>query len=229
MVTGEIKEAEENIITAMGIPREFLYGGLSATGSGVTLRMLENQLLNYTTELIGLGQWVSDRCGKFLGWETVKLDLEPFKLIDDVQQKAALMNANMQMGGQLMSATSVASMFGQDLPKERDLRMQEQVDEFKFQHELNLKLSELETTLADQARAQASSGQPMYNASEVVAAADQKASEFMSMDDGTKRSQLHSLQMEDPVMYAVVIQRMEEMRTQNEAMMRGQMQEGGGM
>lgn len=227
MVTGEIKEAEENIIAAMGIPREFLYGGLSATGSGVTLRMLENQLLNYTTELIDLGQWVANMCGKYLGWEKMKIDLEPFKLIDDVQQKAALMNANMQMGGQLVSGTAVANMYGQDMVKQRDLRMQEQIDEFKFQHELQLKLREMETTLADQARTQAAAGGPMYDVASVVSAADQRASELAMLDEGTRRSQLHSLQMEDPVMYAVVIQRLEESRTQNEAAMRGQMRQGG--
>jgi hypothetical protein len=47
LTLGEVKDAEDNIIAAMGIPREFLYGGLSFTGSAITLRMLENQLETY--------------------------------------------------------------------------------------------------------------------------------------------------------------------------------------
>jgi len=222
MVTGEIKEAEENIIAAMGIPREFLYGGLSATGSGVTLRMLENQLLNYTTELVDLAQWVSDKCGKFLGWQNISIDLQPFKLIDDVQQKMALLQANQMAGGTLLSTTTLAGMFDQDIGEQRDMRMQEQLDEFKFQHDLQQKLQDLESTLSGQARMEASQGAPMYDAQKVMASADQMAQQMLSQDPGSRQSQLRSLQSEDPVMYAVVVQRLEEARTQQEAQMRAQ-------
>jgi len=231
MVTGEIKEAEENIIAAMGIPREFLYGGLSATGSGVTLRMLENQLLNYTTELVDLAQWIVDKCGKYLGYLSVELDLQPFKLVDDVQQKAALVQTNMQMGGQLISRSSIASLFGQDLDDERKLRMQEDIDEFKFQHDLQKKMQDLQSNMADkaQAAAAAGSGGPTYNPQEIIAQAEQLAQQMLQMDSGMRRSQLHSLQTEDPVMYAVVIQRLEENSTQQEAVVRDEVQQGGAM
>jgi len=227
MVTGEIREAEENIITSMGIPREFLYGGLSATGSGVTLRMLENQLLNYTTELMDLAQWITNKAGKFLGWEPIKLKLQPFKLIDDVQQKGALLQANQMMGGQLLSSTAVASLFDQDLGEQRELRLQEQVDEFKFQHDVQQRITELEASLSDQARSQASQGAPPYDVGKVMAQAEQVAGQMMQSDPNTRQSQMHSLQMEDPVMYAVVVQRIEEAQTQQNAQVRAQMQGGG--
>lgn len=224
MVTGEIREAEENIIAAMGIPREFLYGGLSATGSGVTLRMLENQLLNYTTELVDLAQWIANKCGKFLGWEPIHLKLQPFKLIDDVQQKMALMQANQMAGGQLLSGRSLAAMFDRDIDDERDMRMQEQIDEFKFQHDVQRKLQEMETTLSDQARGQAMQGTPQYDPQAIIAQAEQLVAQLNSMDPNSKQSWLHSLQMEDPVMYAVVVQRLEEARNQQAAQVRAQMQ-----
>jgi len=223
MLTQEIKEAEENIIASMGIPREFLYGGLSATGSGVTLRMLENQLLNYTTELVALGQWISNRCGTFLGWAHIQLDLEPFKLVDDVQQKMALVQANAQTGGQMLSNTSLANMFGRDLSEERDLRMQETIDEFKFQNDLQQKMQELQTSLSSQAQSMAQQPSPGYNQQQIIASADGLVQQFMLMDPNTRRSQLDSLQAEDYVMYSVVIQRLEEMQTQQEAAARQQM------
>ena len=232
MVTGEIKEAEENIIAAMGIPREFLYGGLSATGSSVTLRMLENQLLNYTTELIDLAQWVLDKCGKYMGYRKIEVGLQPFKLIDDVQQKIALMQTNLQMGGTLVSRSSLAAMFGQDLDEEREKRMQEEIDEFNFQNEVQKKIQDLQSNMADKARAAAHAGaEPTYNPQEVVAQAEQIAQQLLMLDSGTKRSQLHSLQMEDPVMYAVVVQRLEENNTQQQAAAREQVrgEQGGAM
>lgn len=226
MVTGEIKEAEENIIASMGIPREFIYGGLSATGSGVTLRMLENQLLNYTTDLVQLGQWIADKVATYLGWRKIPIDLEPFKLVDDVQQKGAMINANQMTGGQLLSNTSMANMFSKDLDEERKLRMQEQIDEFRFQHDLQKKLEEEQQTLADKAQAAAAhQGGPQYNVPEVMAEAEGLVQQLAGMDEGGRRSFLHSLQTEDPVMYAVVIQRWEEQQTQEQAMVRQQMQQ----
>jgi len=232
MVTGEIKEAEENIIASMGIPREFLYGGLSATGSGVTLRMLENQLLNYTTELIQLAQWVAGRCGRYLDWGSIKVKLQPFKLVDDVQQKMAILNANAQIGGRLVSNTTMASLFDLDIDEQREMRLQEEVDEFKHQHEVERILTKFQTDLAQQAEAavQATGSQtPVGNQQKIIAQADAMVQQLMSMDDGTRRSYLSSLQAEDYVMYSVVIQRLEEAQNQMRVQIKQQMQAQGGV
>ena len=235
MVTGEIVEAENSIIAAMGIPREFIYGGLSATGSSVTLRMLENQLLNYTTQLIDMGQWVTNQCAEFLGWKKVRIDLTPFKLVDDVPQKMAILQANQMSGGTLLSNTTLAAMFDIDIEKERKLRMQEMMDETRNQMETDQKLQEQQSTLADRARSSAHMEQPQgYDQQAIIAQADQMTQQLAAMDEGTRKSFLHSLQVEDLVMYAVVIQRWEEMQTQNQAMAREDMraqeqQAGGGM
>jgi len=233
MVTGEIKDAEENIIASMGIPREFLYGGLSATGSGVTLRMLENQLLNYTTELVQLAQWVSNKCASFLGWERLRIGLQPFKLVDDVMQKNAMLQANAQTGGQLLSNTTIASLFDRDVDDERELRMQEQIDEFRFQHKLQKKLQDMEKNLAEQAAgaAQAAQAGTAGNPQQIIAQADQVVQQIMPLDEGSRRSYLASLQAEDYVMYAVVIQRLEEAQTQMRAAAKQQVQSqmSGGM
>ena len=229
MVTGEITEAENNIIASLGIPREFIYGGLSATGGGVTLRMLENQLLNDTTHLIDEAQWIANQCGKFMGWALINLDLEPFKLVDDVQQKMMLLQANQVAGGTLFSNTALASMFGRDIKQERDQRMQEQLDEQGFQSELNRKLQEKQQNLADQARNATAAGQPQqYDQQQIMGQASQIAQQLLSMDPGSKRSQLHELQMEDAVMYACVVQALEQIQTSQEAQARAMtMQQGG--
>ena len=226
LTLGEVKEAEDNIIAAMGIPREFIYGGLSFTGSAITLRMLENQLLTYTSELNELLQWITDKSCKILGWGTVDVELTEFKLIDDVQQKQLIMQLNQQ--GQLISNTTIAEINDFDLKKERDRRQQEQLDEVRFQQTLQLKIQKLQQSLAQQAQSQASLGQGMqYDQQQVLAQADGIAQQLMSLDPGMRKSQLHSLQVEDAVMYAVVIQQLEQYQTQ--AAYEGKRQaEGGG-
>jgi hypothetical protein len=47
------------------------------------------------------------------------------------------------------------------------------------------------------------------------------------MDEGMKKSRLHQLQVEDLVMYAVVIQRLEQAQTSNQQQAKSQM--AGGM
>lgn len=229
MVTGEITEAENSIIASMGIPREFLYGGLSAAGGGVTLRMLENQLLNYTSDLVAQSQWITDQCAIYMGWKKIEIGLESFKLIDDVQQKMMLMNANQSTGGTLISNTALASVLGYDLDEQRDLRVQETLDEQKSQISLDQKMQALHSNLAEQARAQSQyQGPKPYNPQEVLAEGQQLAMQFSQMDDTTRKSQLHGLQTEDAVMYAVVVMALDQLRQQETTQARAQMKQESG-
>lgn len=225
LTLGEVKEAEDGIIAAMGIPREFIYGGLSFTGSAITLRMLENQLLTYTGELNELLQWITDRCAKILGWKTVEVELTEFKLIDDVQQKQLIMQLN-QGGQQLISNTTIGELNDFDLKEERDKRKQEALDEVRFQAELQLEVQKLQNSLAQQVQNQSMmSGQGLaYDQQQIISQADQLVQQLMSMDYGGRKSYLHSLQVEDFVMYSVVVQRLEETQMQNKK----QQAQGGG-
>ena len=91
MVNAEIQQAEDNIIAAMGFPKEFVYGGLSYTGSSVTLRMLENQLESSVFQLSRLLTWVVDKIAAYLNWDKCKVSLGDFRMIDDIQQKQLIM------------------------------------------------------------------------------------------------------------------------------------------
>lgn len=226
MVTGEIVEAENSLIASMGIPKEFIYGGLSATGGGVTLRMLENQLLSRKNDLVKVGQWIVSKIGDFMGWPSMRIDMVEFKLVDDAQQKMALMQANMESGGTLLSQTSIARIYDRDLAEERVLRKKETLDEARFQHELNRELEKQTQSLVEQAQAAAGSEQPLgYDTQAVIANADKIVQQISQMPEGARKSFLVQLEDEDFVMYSVVLKRLEVMRTQEEAMMRSQMRQ----
>lgn len=223
LLSAEIADAENNILVAMGIPKEFVYGGFQAGSSAnVLLRVLENQLLNDTASLVDLGQWIVDSIANFMDWEKTEISLEPFKLQDDVQQKVTMLQANDAAGGTLLSKTSLASMFGRDLKTERKLRFQEALDDQKFQMELNQKLQEQQRRLEAELVSPPAQGLN-YDQQAVIASAQRIVNELIQMDEGMRRSRLHELQMEDFVMYSVVIQLLEQVRTSEMAQARSQM------
>jgi hypothetical protein len=216
MVDSEIQRAEDNIIASMGLPKEFIYGGLSFTGSGVTLRMLENQLESSLFQINNLLQWTTDKLSKYLSWDSCKVALGDFKMVDDVQQKGIFLNL-WQSG--VVSKTTLAEANGIDLAEERERMKQEQLEDAQLQREIQMSIQEMQNTLADQARAEVQMGNPgqqaqgsQYDQQAVIAQAENIALQMLQMDPNMRRSQLSSLQSEDYVMYSVVIQRLEQLQ-----------------
>tara|TARA_Y100000310_G_scaffold304452_1_gene343646 strand:+ start:160 stop:1029 length:870 start_codon:yes stop_codon:yes gene_type:complete len=226
MVNAEIQQAEDNIIAAMGFPKEFVYGGLSYTGSSVTLRMLENQLESSVFQLTQLLRWLSGKMGRFLGWDKCQVSLGDFRMIDDVSQKQLVMQL-FQMG--MVSKTTVAEAHGIDIAEERDKIKQENLTDARFQKELELDMMDLQKDISQQARQMAADQQGAgglnYDQQAVIAEAENIATQLLQTDPGTRKSQLASLQAEDYVMYSVVIQRLEQLQLdqKNQAMQQAQM------
>lgn len=216
MTLGEVQAAEDNIIMSLGLPIEFLRGGFSAMGSGIQLRVLENQLLHQTGDLNDLLQWITDKMAKLLGWATVETVLAPFKFIDDVQQKTLLLSLNQaDPNGPWISKTTLGEAFNVDPGEERKKREQEQLDDIRSQQKMQVEIQKLQNNLAAQVQAQSAMGQQglQYDQQAVIAQADQMAQQFMGLDPGSRRSQLHALQLEDYVMYAVVNSRLHDQQT----------------
>lgn len=217
MTLGEVQAAEDNIIAALGLPKEFIYGGFSAMGSGIQLRVLENQLIHQTGDLNDLLQWITDRMSRLLGWQSVQVELAPFKFIDDVQQKTLLLQLNQaDPAGPWVSKQTLGEAFDVDIAEEREKRMQEQLDDVRFQQKVQVEVQKLQSNLAAQVQAQAAMGQQglAYDQQQVIAQADGIVQQLQGLDPGTRRSQLHALEIEDLVMFSVVKKRMEDMQTQ---------------
>jgi hypothetical protein len=225
LTLGEIREAESNIISGLGIPREFIEGGLSFTGSAVTLRMLENQLLADKADSEGLLQWLAESLGDYMGWEHIETEITPFKFVDDIQHKSLQLQADATY--QLLSRRSVAEMLDIDIDEEDRMKAQEAVEMTRQQMEIERKVRAAEASIAEQAFQEAG-GTPglNYDQQAVIGEADAVVQELMSMDESSRRSQLASMQAEDYVMYSVIIQRLEEARLQQTNEARAQIQQG---
>jgi len=211
MTLGEVQEAEANIIAAMGIPKEFLYGGLSFTGSAITLRMLENQLETYTGHLNRQMNWITKQLGKVLDLKVIEAKYTPFKLVDDTEQKQLMLQLNQMKP--LVSDSTIMSMLDIDLDDERDKRKQEALTEARWNVDLQNEMQTLQNNLAMQARQEAQSGTGLaYNPQAVLAKAEEIADILLRQSDGDRRSTMAHLSQEDPVMYAVVKDRVATMQ-----------------
>ena len=214
LTLGEVQEAEKSIMAALGVPPEFLFGGLTRTGMDATLRIIENQLQGDSDDLNDLVQWVSDKIAKYLGWERIDVNFTPLTLVDDTEMKQLIMQLAMpQQSGApaVVSLTTAADRLGIDLAEERELRREEAMAEARLQLDIKRDTDKLQNTLSQQVQA-AQQGQQglQYDPQAVIQAAEQKVQELSMMDEGSRKSALSDLQNTDYVLYAVVIQRLEQ-------------------
>lgn len=91
MVGPEMQQVADNIIAACQVPREFVYGGLSYSGTSVSLRMLENHFLIYREQMTRFLKWISCKIYTFLQWPKFTVRLSDFKMADDIQKKQFIM------------------------------------------------------------------------------------------------------------------------------------------
>ena len=103
LLTTEIQQTQEEILAGMNIPREFIFGGISYSGSSISLRILENHFITYRLLIKDFLQnfgiknmakarkeWVNDNDDDSL----ITAKMVDLKMQDDVQQKQLLVQLN---------------------------------------------------------------------------------------------------------------------------------------
>lgn len=226
LTLGELQEAEKNIALAMGVPLEFLTGGLGQTRGEITLRMVENQLQTHIEDLNGLVQWIERRCASFLGWSTVPTKLADFKLIDDAENKQVYLQ--LWQSGKL-SDTKIGEVLGIDWVQERKQISEDTLANLKMQLDLQAEQRKLENSLSQQAinQAQMQQGGANYDPQKIMEEAKQLAQEYSGLDAGTVRSRMDALKLEDGVMYSCVRTAMEQMQQDEDQAAKAQSRAGG--
>lgn len=94
MLTSEIQQWSEQIMVGMGVPREFLIGGMSYAGTNVSMRMLENAFIGYILRQKQLARFIMKSVAAYMDWPEAKIRFKPFKMADDIQRKAYLFQLN---------------------------------------------------------------------------------------------------------------------------------------
>lgn len=90
----EIEVTNKEITGGMGVPIEFVFGGLSWSGSSVSLRTLENHFLMYRRLLLRFINWAKNRIRLYLGYPDVEIGFTEFKMADDIQRKQIVIQLN---------------------------------------------------------------------------------------------------------------------------------------
>ena len=95
MLHQEMRAWSEQIVAGMHVPTEFVFGGISYSGSNVSMRMLENQFLGYrTNQLILCRDFILGRVADYMGWPKPKLHFRRFRMADDLQRVALAFQMN---------------------------------------------------------------------------------------------------------------------------------------
>lgn len=122
LLTPEINNTIQQIITGMGVPQEFVFGGLQWTGSSISLRMIENKILNYREQLQDVVEFLTDKIGDFLELPSADFRFQEFKMADDMQRKKLAMGLNQK---QKVSDTTILEELGFDFENEIEKMIEE--------------------------------------------------------------------------------------------------------
>lgn len=130
MLTPELNYLNQTIVGGMGIPQEFLFGGLNWTGSSITLRSLQNDFLHNQNQLLDLTNWMKDKIRLFLKIPNIKkVRFLDFKMADDIQRIQQLISLNAQ---RKVSDETLLTELGLDYEKET----KKIIDEIQVQNKI---------------------------------------------------------------------------------------------
>lgn len=116
MLTPELNYLTQTIVGGIGIPNEFVFGGLNWTGSSVSLRTLENDFIQDRTDLIDFVYWIKDKLRSWLSLPNPeKMYFADFRMADDVQKNQQLIGLNAQ--GKVSNQTMLTEL-GYDYEQE---------------------------------------------------------------------------------------------------------------
>jgi len=103
LLAPEIDQVQSEILAGMNMPKEFIFGGVSYSGSSISLRILENQFITYRLLLEDFmqnfiirgmakarGEWLSEEDDDAL----LSVKMSDLKMQDDVQQKQLIIQLN---------------------------------------------------------------------------------------------------------------------------------------
>jgi hypothetical protein len=114
----ELSLQADMICSGMGVPLEFYKGGLSWSGSNMSLRMMQTEFVGYRAKMKVLNEdFILGTIADYLGKNRVKVSFAEFKMADDLQRSAL----EFQMyQSQLMSGDTVVKGMGHDYVIEQE-------------------------------------------------------------------------------------------------------------
>ena len=194
----EIRQANEEIMSALQIPQDIMYGTLTAQAAPISLRMLYNSMSYYLRGVDSLLDWTTRHICEYFDLERVNVSLKKFTETDDTMRTQAI-DLLGSMGK--LSDRTVFEAHGLDA----DLEYKKMLSEQQFRLQVD------EEFQKDTAQ---SSGQPGgMTPADLVGQAKQIATTWLSMPLEQRRSEMHQLDKADPVLYQQSLKELEVLRS----------------
>jgi hypothetical protein len=118
----EIQSMAEHICIGMGFPVDLVFGNGTYAGSSVNMRMLENFFMSNTHGHLRMVHWVLKHFGSFLNWPVPDARFKAFRMADDLQRSALMMQLAAQ---DMISETTLLSQLDLKVEDETQLRAAE--------------------------------------------------------------------------------------------------------
>jgi len=132
----EMDTWSKQIVAGMGVPQEFVWGGMQYSGSNVSMRMLENMFIGYRTDHENmLNQFVIKRIASFMEWTPIKAHMRRFKMADDLQRSTLYFQLNQ---AQKISDQTLLNEVDQDFMVEEGRKKLELSKQLEFQRKMQL-------------------------------------------------------------------------------------------
>ena len=216
LVSQELQLIEESILMGLGVSRELLSGTTNWTSSTVGLRLLENTLHDYVTQIEEVIEWFFTKLSQYLGITNAKVSLTPFKLTDDDTMKKALpdfMNSGLVSPSTMLKAYDID--YHEELKKTRKDTVAKAISDIETRHEVS-QAKFMKSRDVD------SEDQDDNGYKETRQKAYEYAQEILNMDDPEKQTQaLFQLHQQDETMY----QQVADLLTQYSEMRRSSIEE----
>lgn len=123
LLSPEMNFITQTVVGGMGLPQEFLFGGLSYTGSSISLRTLENDFIQNRAQMLDLCVWIKVKIRAWMALPNLKsMRFADFRMADDVQRNQQLIGLNAQ--GKVSDQTMLTEL-GYDYDQEVKKRIEE--------------------------------------------------------------------------------------------------------
>jgi hypothetical protein len=188
MLGPEIEIANKEITGGMGVPLEFVFGGLSWTGSSVSLRTLENHFLMYRRLLMRFINFVKGHLVSRCGLPNIDLKFTEFKMADDIQRKQMAVQLN---AAQKISDETLLTELGWDHAKEQK-KIRGQVSK-----QMELQEMQMKAQAQAQGEAQITSAKYQIQAQEAQIKAQQQMTERLNAEGIQTPEQQQEQQMQE--------------------------------
>lgn len=226
------EQVQSQLLTGLGIPVDFFVGSFKSERTFVpTLRLMERTWEELVSSYDATLSWIGDTFSDLLRWKKPTLTMEPVTTADDIELRNILLD--LYMNGRISGSTAFETLKLDPVDENKKMiqeqvEMQSDADTEQAKMDQGMEgLNAVSSTFQSQGGQAPGGGQgggggggqggSMSNTprrpDEVMAQAEQTATQLLSMDEASRRRELQNLKTGDPLLHGAVTQELKSQRS----------------